>query len=570
MKTICYILLLSLFAGFAACNKFEQNFSPAYKEAVATPISFSLEPASPSAGSVGSKVRIAIKGMDSLLRVDRSKIQFLLNDVLLPIDTIRLSDSSVIVSIPDAASSGNISLSIGGKVFFGPEFRVLGSVWIDSVFNRQNLLDEAGRDILGVGANSTISDIYGESPNNNPLSPESYLLTGYFTSFNGQEQYSAIGGNPLTSYLIKVDFSKKGTQIFRTDFMKGKGPNRGLAGIMPLSEFPGYMIYGNGFSIYDNHFGVNNMTRIYRSGRLDTVVRNVYNSAPEFVEFNVDTVPVFTGGFNVGPVRTFIDSRNRIISVGAFNRYVQNNYDLSSYHNIFRQTIAINNVAAMDQTGNLDMTYNYNADPLKAPGVNGYISDAVQLKNGQIIIVGSFTLYNNVTANRILMLNDNGQPDGAFNASANGTITRITYNKNTGRILVCGDFTTFNGTSTPYGLVMLKEDGSIETNFAVREFKRLQSANYVNYAGQLDNGNIIVSGAFSSYDAVSRKGFMILSPNGALAPGMNNTGAFSGQINDMWECYASNGKKGVILVGNFSLFDNVGVGNIVKIGLSPK
>ncbi len=576
-KRTLFAGVVLLYTGLLSCSKNQQSFSGAYKDAVLSPVKFLATQPVPGSGIAGVQVKFKLVGADYLKGLPANELQFFLNGVEAPIDELSPADSSILVTVPENASSGAATLVVGDRIFFGPQFRVNGDVWFDSTFNRQGT-DQQGNAIMGSGVNGAITDIHYEEFG----ATKNIYIMGLFTSFNGEPAYTATANGATASsnvrYMLKLD---PVTGLIKGDFTKGEGPNGALTGLLPLTRFPGFLIYG-GFSRYNERDGVNNMTRIYEDGKLDSIVQNVYNPNPLETQYNVDTLPAFIGGFNGGVLRAFIDKKQRIISVGNFRYHNKNLYNQSTYFNVVRELTYLKDIGATDQDGNLDTTYNYDRTRGQLyKGANAPINDAVQVRDGnspygKIIVVGKFTAFNGIPVPRIMRLDDNGQPDPGFQASANGEITRITYNSTTRRLMVVGSFTQFNGVATPNGVIMLHEDGATDMGFQTREMTRATSAagQLITYAAQMNDGKVIVSGSFEKYKSsnnvfVTRQGFMILDETGELVPGMNNTGAFSGEITDMLETL-SGSKKALILVGRFGLFDNMEVGNMVRIGLEPK
>lgn len=573
------LVLVVLFCAYCT-RKNDQSFSGAYKPAVKTFVKFSGSVPVPASGTAGTLVTFKIAGVDSLLLLQPGDVQFLLNGIEAKIEKMSPSDSTITIVVPDNASSGAAAIVVKDRMFYGPQFKVRGDVWIDSTFNNLGT-DQQGKPIMGSGtnANSTINRVYLESIG----AVESIYIMGTFTTFNGETGYtSVLGGANITSsrsFLLKLD---PRTGAIKNDFAKGAGPSGGVMGLLPLTRFPGYLVYG-GFSLYNNRDGVNNMTRMYPNGGMDSIIQNVYNPNPLETQYNVDTLPAFIGGTDVGIIKAFLDKDQRIISIGNFKYHRKNLYDLSTYFNVTRQNTYLPNIAAMDQDGNLDTTFNYdNTRGQLYTGANNIITDAVQIRDanssyGKIIVVGGFTAFNNIPVQRIFMLDRNGQPDLTFKAQANGAINRITYNATTRKLLVVGVFTQFNGQPTPNGVVMLNEDGSTYNSFAMGELmpNSASAGNLVTYAGQLNDGRVVIGGNFAKYknpgdsSFITRQNFMILNADGTMAENMNNTGALNGTINDILET-RSGTKKALLLVGRFSLFDNETVGNIIRIGIEPK
>ncbi len=565
-------------AGAYCSKKNDESFSGAYKPAVKTNIKFTGKAPVPGYGSAGTLVKFKVAGLDSLVNLPAGQVQFLINGIEAKIDKISPADSTIMVVIPDNASSGSATIVVNDRMYFGPQFKVNGGVWIDSTFNKL-ANDQQGNIVLGTGPNSTVYRIYLEEIG----AVQNIYIMGSFGRYNNETTYmatSATGSIPsATSYLLKLNPT---TGAVSTEFAKGAGPNGAITGILPLTGFSGYLAYGN-FGTYAGRKGPYNMTRIYPTGQMDSVIQNVYNPNPLEPEHNIDTLAAFIGGYNTPVLRAFLDKNRRIISIGNFGFHTKNQYNQSTYTAVVRQNTYMRNISAMDQDGNLDTTYNYdNTRGLVLKGANADINDAVQIRDGsspygKIIVVGSFTRFNDIPVQRIFMVDQNGQPDPTFQAAANGVIARITYNATTRKLMVIGTFTTFNGIETPAGIAMLNENGTMDPTFVMGDMQRTGSTggNWVTYAGQLNDGKIVIGGNFGRYKApgsttyVTRQNFMILNADGTLAAGLNNSGAMSGTINDMLET-KSGTKRALLLVGTFNLFDNETVSNMIRIGLEPK
>lgn len=115
----------------------------------------------------------------------------------------------------------------------------------------------------------------------------------------------------------------------------------------------------------------------------------------------------------------------------------------------------------LNANGDLDTSFN------NGTGFNN-TPYCIKIQNdGKILVGGDFTSYNGTTSNRLIRLNSNGTIDTSFNISNgfNGIVKAIEVQTD-GKILVGGDFTTFNGT-TKRALVRLNSDGSIDNYFYI-------------------------------------------------------------------------------------------------------
>ena len=78
-----------------------------------------------------------------------------------------------------------------------------------------------------------------------------------------------------------------------------------------------------------------------------------------------------------------------------------------------------------------------------------------------MLIAGAFATVNGTTFNGIGRLNDDGTPDGTFNAGgsgANATVYAMAVQAD-GKIVIGGDFTTYNDVANFNHLARLNPDG---------------------------------------------------------------------------------------------------------------
>jgi uncharacterized delta-60 repeat protein len=143
---------------------------------------------------------------------------------------------------------------------------------------------------------------------------------------------------------------------------------------------------------------------------------------------------------------------------------------------------AINRIARLNVDGSLDSSFN------PGSGANHYVMSSALQADGKIFIAGDFTTVNGVVRNRIARLNVDGSLDSSFNpgTGANNVVRAIALQID-GKILIGGNFTTFNGASAM--LIRLNADGSVDASF-----------NYSSFVGSIKtialqtDGKIIVGG----------------------------------------------------------------------------
>ena len=203
----------------------------------------------------------------------------------------------------------------------------------------------------------------------------------------------------------------------------------------------------------------------------------------------------------------------------------------------FCKGISRNGIARLNSDGSLDASF----DPLL--GANPIWALALQ-SDGKILIGGNFTTVNNISMNRIARLNSNGSIDIAFNpgTGSNDTVYELTV-QSTGKILVGGWFTTYNGTSCNY-FIRLNTNGSLDTSFNTGT----SASSWVFSTLLQSDGKILIGGYFQNYNGISRKGIARLSSEGVLDTTFNpGTGVESGGVSSI--AMQNNGR--ILISGDF-------------------
>lgn len=161
--------------------------------------------------------------------------------------------------------------------------------------------------------------------------------------------------------------------------------------------------------------------------------------------------------------------------------------------------------------GNLDPAFNASVTES-----SGYVDESVVQPDGKIIIAGSFQRANGTRVSDIARLNPDGTTDTGFNVGSGPNVpVRALALQPDGKILVGGNFTTFNG-QTVRRIVRLNTNGSLDSSFSTT----------VNFNGQintivvLSDGKILVGGAFT----LSSSKLVRLNPDGTVFDSVPGTG----------------------------------------------
>src|SRR5204863_6303879 len=127
-------------------------------------------------------------------------------------------------------------------------------------------------------------------------------------------------------------------------------------------------------------------------------------------------------------------------------------------------------------------------------------------------IGGSFVTINGIFRSGVAALEANGTVSPSFNTGGgiNGSVFALALQVD-GKLLVGGDFTTFDGLSHPY-LVRLNPDGTADATFN----PGAGPDGPVRAITVQADGRILIGGAFTNVDGVSRGRIARLTSTGAL------------------------------------------------------
>jgi uncharacterized delta-60 repeat protein len=207
-------------------------------------------------------------------------------------------------------------------------------------------------------------------------------------------------------------------------------------------------------------------------------------------------------------------------------------------------------IARLLPNGTLDASF-------KIPEANYSISGMALQTDGKIIINGLIWNFNSVNANGIVRLNTDGTLDSTFQTAA-GANTQIWKNKlqDDGKIIICGQFSSFAGTMCN-GIARLNTDGTLDSTFQTGT-----GADAMVYTTSVQkNGKLIIGGGFTFYDGTAVNRIACLNTDGSLDKTFDvGTGA-----ND-FVTFTTLQKDGQILVGGyFSAYNGTGRNSIMRL-----
>ena len=203
---------------------------------------------------------------------------------------------------------------------------------------------------------------------------------------------------------------------------------------------------------------------------------------------------------------------------------------------------------------------------LTGSGLNAEVYAVLVQPDGSVLVGGNFTTYNSNGPGRLLRLLADGARDESFNpvgAGPNGAVRTLALQPD-GKLLVGGDFTTYNGAAAPGRLLRLNADGSLDATF--NPGGSGPDGTVAALALQPD-GKVLVGGGFTTYNGAAAPGRVLrLNANGSLdatfntpngqpgaGPNANGTANFAGNTGVAALALQPDGK--VLVGGGFTTYN---------------
>lgn len=297
--------------------------------------------------------------------------------------------------------------------------------------------------------------------------------------------------SPLSMGLIQLNAD--GT--LDTGFNVGAGVGGGsftqqaaVLSIMPLAS--GQILVGGQYTTFDGH-QKGALVRLNANGSVDTTFAPGIN----FREFSsvivTDLVPNVYSIY-ILPGGTYYGANPTILCGGSFH---------------------MNNDHFAVPLARLTMSGNYMTDYPFQTAADDKIYKMVKQPDGKVLAGGRFTRYNNAYANCITRINADGTQDNTFN-NGEGIYLTTAYTtsppkatiyemalQSDGKILIGGDFETFNNVDRP-SIARLNSDGTLDNTFALPAPLALTNINSPSTQGIVKaiavqaDGKILVGGNF--------------------------------------------------------------------------
>ena len=212
----------------------------------------------------------------------------------------------------------------------------------------------------------------------------------------------------------------------------------------------------------------------------------------------------------------------------------------------FLTTIAICGLATR-AASLVDTTFNIGT------GADGIVEQVLQQPDGKILICGNFTTFNGQPKAYVARLNNDGSVDQSFTGGA-GYWTRHMALQDDEKIVIGGYFTTVNGVKRNR-IARLNKDGSLDQSFDPgRGMEGIigkgidgNADPFVMWCEVLPGGRILAVGNFTNYNTTQAWGIIAINPDGSR----DNSFNIGGNGLDSWGRVIKPLSNGQIMVGGW-------------------
>jgi len=191
---------------------------------------------------------------------------------------------------------------------------------------------------------------------------------------------------------------------------------------------------------------------------------------------------------------------------------------------------------------------------------DGYVYSTLIQPDGKIIVGGGIGKYNSIYFNNILRLNPDGTPDLSFICGTGfNSFVRVMKLQSDGKIIVGGEFTSYNGISTNR-IVRLNTNGSHDNTFN-------SGSGFNNIVRSLQiqsDGKIVVGGEFTSYNGVPVNRIVRLNADGSIDSSFNIGTGFNATVS----CIVIQSDEKIVIGGSFSLFNGSSAFRIIRLNVN--
>lgn len=389
--------------------------------------------------------------------------------------------------VEDTAFYGNLGTGFN-NIVYSSAVQANGQIVIGGLFtsfnggssasitrvNNDGTLDTTFATNVGTGFNAQVS-IVAIDPNTQKI-----VIAGNFNTFNG------VGGRGA---IVRLNTDGTIDTAFETNI--GPGSNGTING-MAIQANSQIVIMGT-FTSFNGVTVPRGIIRLNSDGTTDTT-------------FSTNVGVGFTSVTNAQSSVVIQPSDQKILIGGGF----------TSFH-----STTVGNFFRLNTDGTFDSTFQTNI----GTAFNSQVSSIVVQSSGQIVVGGGFSSFNGNSRDEIVRLNNNGTEDTAFQTTLGpapiigGSIFSMAIDS-TDNIYIGGGFSSFNTFARPW-LLALTASGQFRTQYS--QFLQTGFNNTINALTVDPTGRLLVGGNFSQFNGLSRNSFDRLGSLGSIEYSAQNT-----------------------------------------------
>ncbi len=168
-----------------------------------------------------------------------------------------------------------------------------------------------------------------------------------------------------------------------------------------------------------------------------------------------------------------------------------------------------NGVARLDADGSLDVDFDVGTGADSTVWAVGIVADPL---GDKIMVGGDFSSFNGIFSGGVARLNPDGSLDQSFQtgSGANGSVYALAVQTN-GLVIIAGSFSEIDA-KTRVNIARFNTDGSLDPNFD----PGFGPDNIILTVALQPDGKALIGGPFTSYNSTRRMGFARLRANGTL------------------------------------------------------
>jgi len=184
----------------------------------------------------------------------------------------------------------------------------------------------------------------------------------------------------------------------------------------------------------------------------------------------------------------------------------------------------------------------------------------VKQSNGKILATGDFTSFNGTARNRIARLNTDGSLDTSLvvDTGFNGITSGVEVDSQ-GRIVVCGSYSSYNGT-TSQRIIRLTSGGTIDYSTSTNGFNNVTNSVVIN-----SDDSMYVGGYFSQYSGVTSNRLIKLTSGFTVDTSFNIGAGLNSNTTNQPVGLISDGDGGIYVYGHFTTYSGVSANRFTKL-----